>query len=615
MEHRRRKKTRIKNKKRFYTIIIIVSILVISGVAYGANYYNKLRNPQDLFSPIDSEDEIDINAQFDKNIINILLVGFDKNEARSKTSDLFRTDTNIVVTINLEEQTVDMISIPRDSFVTIANRGGGKDKFNSAFGYGYRFGDGEDKEQDGFKYTMDTASELLGDIPLHYYVAVDMDVVTEVVDAIGGVEVEVPIDLIKRNGKDPKKRIEVKKGFQKLDGEGLLYYARYRQYPRGDIDRVENQQKILKATFDSLKKSNMFSSLPKIYQSVQENLETNLNLNQIAALALFGKNMDRENIDTHTMPGLFGNLNELSYWIIDQDKRVKLIEDIYGITIVADEQDPTKETLVSLQASISQNILEIGQKSEIQVSGTTDLGNEKMFDPVDLNYSSSNDDIVTINGSGIITAIGPGNATITIRLGQVTENINVTIKAPPDKTPPMINLNGPNSITLEFNQKYVETASAIDDVDGDITSKMAISYAPGKIDSTKPGTYTITYNVKDKSGNDANTVKRTVIVKEKQAQVDTEAPVISLNGDAQIKIYVGESYIDAGAKAKDNVDGDITNQIVVTGTVDINTPGKYSLKYNVKDKAGNQAKEVIRTIIVEPETPPVDPEDPGDGAQ
>src|SRR5690554_942006 len=103
---RRKKKTRIKNKKRFYTIVIIVFILIASGVAYGAHYYNKLKNPQDLFSPIE-DDEIDIGAQFDKNIINIMLIGFDKNEERSETSDLFRTDTNIVVTINLEEKTVD----------------------------------------------------------------------------------------------------------------------------------------------------------------------------------------------------------------------------------------------------------------------------------------------------------------------------------------------------------------------------------------------------------------------------------------------------------------------------------------------------------------------------
>lgn len=514
MEQVKKRRTRIKNKKRFYTIIIVLASLLISGIAYGISYYHKLKNPQDLFSPED--DEMDINAQFDKNIVNVLLVGFDKNESRSKTSSLFRTDTNIVATINLKEQKVEMLSIPRDSFVPIAHRTG-KDKFNSAFGYGYRFGEGEDREENGFKYLMDTASELLGGTPIHYYVAVDMDVVVEIVDAIGGVEMEIPFDLYKRHGKD-RSGVAVEKGFRNLTGYELLYFARYRHLLRGDIDRVENQQKILMATFNSLKKSNKFSSLPKIYQSLKKNIKTNLELNQIAALALFGKNIEREDINIQTMPGEFGNLNELSYWIIDQEKRVELIKELYGITIVADKQDPTEDKLESLHANVSMNILNIGERSEITAKGTTELGYEKLFDPGDLNYKTSNANIVSVSDNGIITAIGPGNATITVRLGSVSSQINVTVKAPPDKTPPVINLNGPDTIEVKFGEKYIEKATAIDNIDGDITPNMVIAHSPGKIDTNKPGTYTITYNVKDKAGNEAKTVKRIVIVKPQEPE-------------------------------------------------------------------------------------------------
>lgn len=412
-----------KKSKRKYLISILFIVISAFGLVSGA-FYAKMKDPQNLFVPTQGGN-VDVNDQFDQNIINIMLVGFDKDEARSKEGNIFRTDTNIILTINLEKKTIDMISIPRDSYVSIANTKG-MDKFNSAYGHGYLNSITKNPEEDGFQCIMDTASELLGGIPIYYYAAVDMDVVTEIVDAIGGVEIEVPTDLYKDHGKD-QSGIVIPEGQQKLDGEGLLYYARYRHYPKGDIQRVENQQKILLATFDSLKKSNMFSSLPKIYQSVQKNIYTNLDVSQITALALFAKDLSRENINTYMMPGDFGTINNLSYWIIDQKKRVQLIQDIYGITIEPDEQDPTQEDLINLDVSISYNILEIGQTAQITARGITGLGNNRLFDPGDLSYSSSNSNIVTVSDNGVVTAVGPGNATITISTDEISQSINVTV--------------------------------------------------------------------------------------------------------------------------------------------------------------------------------------------
>jgi len=83
--------------------------------------------------------------------------------------------------------------------------------------------------------------------------------------------------------------------------------------------------------------------------------------------------------------------------------------------------------------------------------------------------------------------------------------------------------------------------------------------------------------------------------------VDTIKPIITLVGDATVTLTTGDSYSDAGATASDNVDGDITSDINVTSTVDTSTAGTYSVKYNVKDNAGNVADEVSRVVIVNPE--------------
>jgi hypothetical protein len=89
--------------------------------------------------------------------------------------------------------------------------------------------------------------------------------------------------------------------------------------------------------------------------------------------------------------------------------------------------------------------------------------------------------------------------------------------------------------------------------------------------------------------------------------IDTTKPVITLLGDNPVSITLGNTYVDAGATASDNVDGDITSKIIVTGSVDTNILGTYILHYNVKDNAGNSADEKTRTVNVVPvPIPPID---------
>jgi hypothetical protein len=88
--------------------------------------------------------------------------------------------------------------------------------------------------------------------------------------------------------------------------------------------------------------------------------------------------------------------------------------------------------------------------------------------------------------------------------------------------------------------------------------------------------------------------------------VDTTAPVITLNGDSSVDIYAGDSYVDEGATATDDIDGDVTSLIVTTSTVNVDISGSYTVKYNVDDLAGNSANEVIRTVNVLPPLPVVE---------
>jgi len=166
-----------------------------------------------------------------------------------------------------------------------------------------------------------------------------------------------------------------------------------------------------------------------------------------------------------------------------------------------------------------------------------------------------------------------------------------------DIVPPVITLNGDNPLYVEQGTSYVELgASAIDARDGDISEDVLIT---GAVNTASSGTYTLSYDVTDAAGNSAVTVERTVIVQ------DTTPPVITLIGPTPLTLEKGDTYIEQGAIATDNIDGDVSGSIAIAGTVSENLTGSYVLTYNVSDSAGNTATTVLRTILVEDTTAPV----------
>ena len=154
-------------------------------------------------------------------------------------------------------------------------------------------------------------------------------------------------------------------------------------------------------------------------------------------------------------------------------------------------------------------------------------------------------------------------------------------------------MNGQSSITLSVGDTYSEAgATANDNIDGNLTNNIVIT---GSVDTSSPGTYTVTYTVNDASNN-TSSIARTITI-----NPDTTAPVITLNGQSSITLSVGDTYSEAGATANDNVDGNLTNNIVITGSVDTSSPGTYTLSYTVSDAAGNTSS-IERTITVQAST-------------
>ena len=332
-------------KKKYMIIGVVVLILSIAG--YGIYSYNQINNPKDLFeNPV--ENTVSNNKSNDQNTandeeeidpllkdpyqfsdrVNFLFLGLDANKQRYKTMGAFRTDTIMLISIDFDDEKVDVISIPRDSYVEIPGMKN-REKINAAFVRGGGF------EGQGFEKTMETVSNFLGGIPVHYYIGVDMNVVMDVVEIMGGVDYDVDVRV--RVGK----RV-IEKGFQRLNGQQVLDYARFRKTPMGDIDRVNRQQKLVLAIFDQLKSTDQLLKLPRYYTAVMEKVHTNLDIKQIAGLAVFATKIELKDIQFHTIPGGFLDMDRISYWGIDEYKKKELIKEIFGVEIEVDPRNDIK---------------------------------------------------------------------------------------------------------------------------------------------------------------------------------------------------------------------------------------------------------------------------------
>lgn len=157
-----------------------------------------------------------------------------------------------------------------------------------------------------------------------------------------------------------------------------------------------------------------------------------------------------------------------------------------------------------------------------------------------------------------------------------------------DVIAPVITLTNGTSIALNRGKDFVDPGfKAVDECDGDITSAVTVE---GKVDGHTYGTYTLTYRVTDSSGN-IGEVKRSVRI------ADLTAPVITLKGEQSTYIKVGTAYTDPGFTASDNIDGDMTAKVSVTGGVDTSKMGINTITYQVTDSFGNKAT-TTRSVYV-----------------
>ncbi|MCW3488836.1 LCP family glycopolymer transferase [Dethiobacter alkaliphilus] len=349
---------KFKTLKRPYQALTILLILIIPVTAYASWYYYRVSKPADLFEPTipdferPEEYEWDAESYFNRNIVNIALLGFDGSEARDARYSIYRPDTIKVFSVNFDDETINIIDIPRDIYTRIADTST-HDKINHAYYFGHRYGgaDGEEnRHQKGIDYTLKSVSNILGGIPLNYYVALDMDAVVTLVDSLGGVRFDMPFDLYNTRG-----RLVAEKGEQVLDGYQYLWYLRTRS-KGGDIGRMQRQTELLKATLTHIRNEGLVRNIPTLYNSYHELIDTNLNNQQIIGLAMYGMDFRSDDIISHTLRGRGQHKDGIYYMLMDQELRAEIINKVFDIDFQVQPQQTLTDTIPSPPKSFTAQV-------------------------------------------------------------------------------------------------------------------------------------------------------------------------------------------------------------------------------------------------------------------
>jgi LCP family protein required for cell wall assembly len=247
--------------------------------------------------------------------MNILLLGINHG----------LTDTIMLGSYDMENQKVDVISVPRDTYFERPEAKQPAQRKIKAIYY-----------KGGAAGTAEAVSKVLMGMPIHYYAVVKYEGVSKVVDSIGGVPVNIPIKMDYDDAYDKPKPLHIhfEKGEQVLMGEDAVKFLRFRKnnestgrigYPEGDIGRVKAQQDFMKA---ALKKC-LGPNLPKVVETIMETVETDLKIGVAGKLALNAVKLNTENITTYLTPGEAHTQDRLSYWFIDEEEIEKMVKGIY----------------------------------------------------------------------------------------------------------------------------------------------------------------------------------------------------------------------------------------------------------------------------------------------
>lgn len=251
--------------------------------------------------------------------LNLLILGYQADE--------MTTDTIILARLDVGRRTATLVSIPRDTWVNVS--GEGFAKINSAYAFG------------GAHATARVASKLFGGVPIDAIVALQPEGAAAIVDAMGGLDVNVD-ESMNYDDNGGGLHIHLNKGEQHLTGDQVAEYVRFREDAASDFGRVKRQQQILKLLIDQVSAPQNWAKLPKIMRIAHAQMRTTMNAHQLLALLTVYRNVPTDNVRSFTLPSRAGWVGDASV-VFANTRWAKLI----GAVLFDKREPPQDEVLVA----------------------------------------------------------------------------------------------------------------------------------------------------------------------------------------------------------------------------------------------------------------------------
>ena len=314
VKKKKKKASKKKSVVKKVFLVLLVVFLSVATVFMGINYAK--------FSKMTTLDK-NVNAVLDeppvKGKMNLLLLGVDEGGKRS--------DTIMIISVDNVNKTIKLLSIPRDTKITLSN--GQVIKMNACIGF--------ERAEEFVIETVKTITKM----PIHYYCQVNFDGFKEIIDVLGGVNYNVPFDM---NYDDPAQdlHIHLKKGLQHLDGQAAHDFVRFRHnneseavyapgdYYKGDIGRIGAQQDFLKELFRQKMQMKYLVKAPELLDVAYEYVHTNFTISSAMEFISMLRTAETTELETFILPGTDRYENKISYYIYSPSETKKLVLEEFG---------------------------------------------------------------------------------------------------------------------------------------------------------------------------------------------------------------------------------------------------------------------------------------------